>query len=53
MLQVRKNEISLRNSSGAPEYLHLKRNIADDAMPMDVHNTLCPFYTAKKMPHIR
>jgi len=23
MLQVRKNEISLRNSSGDPEYLHL------------------------------
>jgi len=50
---VRKNEISLRNSSGGPEYLRiLIGNIADDAMQMDVQKTLFPFYTAKKMPHV-
>ena len=32
--------------------LHLKGNIADDAMQMDVHKTLYPFYTRKKMPHV-
>jgi len=30
----------------------LRGNIADDAMQMDVHKTLNPFYTAKKMPHV-
>ena len=28
------------------------RNIADDAMQMDVHKSLYPFYTTKKMPHV-
>ena len=32
--------------------LHLKGNIADDAMQLDVHKTLYPFYTTKKMPHV-
>ena len=32
--------------------LHLKGNIADDAMQMDVHKTLYPFYNRKKMPHV-
>jgi len=27
-------------------------NIADDAMQMDVHKMLYPFYTTKKMPHV-
>jgi len=49
MLQVRENEISLRNSSGGPEYLRTWGNIADDAMQMDVHKTLYPFYTTKEM----
>jgi len=26
--------------------------VANDAMQMDVHKTLWPFYTTKKMPHI-
>jgi len=30
----------------------LRGNIADDAMQMDVHNTLYPFYTTTKMPHV-
>jgi len=32
--------------------LHLKGNIAHDAMQMVVHKTLHPFYTRKKMPHV-
>jgi len=55
MLQVRKNEISLCNSPGGPEYLHpLEGSLltSDDAMQMDVHKTLNPFYTTKKMPHV-
>jgi len=32
--------------------LHLKGNIADDAMQMDVHKTLYPFCTKKKLPHV-
>jgi len=52
MLQVRENEISQRNSSGGPEYLRPKGNIADDAMQTDVHKTLYPFYTTKKMPRV-
>jgi len=55
MLQVRENEISLRNSSSGPEYLRLlERTLltSDDAMQMDVHKTLYPFYTTKKMPHV-
>jgi len=32
--------------------LHLKGNIADDPMQMDVHKALYPFYTGKKMPHV-
>jgi len=30
----------------------LRGNIADDAMQMEVHKTLYPFYTTKKMPHV-
>jgi len=30
----------------------IKGNIADDAMQMDVHKTLYPFYTTKKMLHV-
>jgi len=55
MLQVRENEISLRNSSGGPEYLRLLEGtllMSDDAMQMDVHKALNPFYTTKKMPHV-
>ena len=55
MLHVRENEISLRNSSGGPGYLCPlvgTGNIADDAMQMDVHKTLYPFYATKKMPHV-
>jgi len=51
MLQVRENEISLRNSSGGPEYLRtVEGYTADDAMQMYVHKTLYPFYTTKEMP---
>jgi len=53
MLQARGNEISLRNSSGGPEYLRpLEGTLptSDDVMQMDVHKTLYPFYTTKKMP---
>jgi len=32
--------------------VHLGGNIADDAMQMDVHKTLYPFYTTKKMLHV-
>jgi len=55
MLQVRENEISLRNSSGGPEYLRpLEGTLltSDDVMQMDVHKTLNPLYTTKKMPHV-
>jgi len=31
---------------------HLRGNIADDAMQMDVQKTLNPFYTTNKMPHV-
>ena len=30
----------------------LRGNIADDAMEMDVHKTLYPFYTTEKMPRV-
>ena len=30
----------------------LRGNIADDAIQMEVHKTLYPFYTTKKMPHV-
>jgi len=55
MLQVRENEISLRNSSGGPEYLRLLEGTlltSDDAMQIDVHKALNPFCTTKKMPHV-
>jgi len=32
--------------------VHLRGNIADVAMQMDVPKTLYPFYTTKKMPHV-
>jgi len=51
MLPVRKNEISLRNSSGGPEYL---RPVEGTLLSMqtDIHTTLYPFYTTEKMPHV-
>jgi len=49
MLQVRENEISLRSSWWSWVFAHLKGNIADDTMQMDVHKTLYPFYTTKKI----
>jgi len=33
-------------------FAHFSGNIADDAMQMDVHTTLYPFYATKKMPHV-
>ena len=30
----------------------LKGNIAVDALQMDAHKTLYPFYTTKEMPHV-
>ena len=30
----------------------LRGNIADDAMQIDVHKTLYPFYTTKEMPYV-
>jgi len=33
-------------------FAHLRENIADDAMQMDVHKTLYLFYTTKKMLHV-
>ena len=32
--------------------VHRRGNIADGAMQIDVHETLYPFYTTKKMPHV-
>jgi len=32
--------------------VRLRGNIAEDAMQMEVHKTLYPFYTTKKMPHV-
>jgi len=55
MLQVRENEISLPKSSGGPEYLRTlegKLLTSNDAMQMDVHKTLYPFYTTKKIPRV-
>jgi len=40
------------NSAGGPEYLRTLKNIADDAMQLDVHKTLYPFYSKKKVPHV-
>ena len=51
MLQVRENEILLRNSTGGPEYLRTRGNISDGAMQMD-DKTLYAFYTTKKIPHV-
>jgi len=48
MLQVRENEILLRNSSGGPEYLR-KGTLLTMQCKMDVHKTLYPFYTTKKL----
>jgi len=54
MLQVRENEISLRNSSGGSDlFAHLRGNIADDAMQMDVHNTLILSTLQRKCPMLR
>jgi len=33
-------------------FAHLRGNIADDAVQMDFHKTLYPFYTTEKMPHV-
>ena len=33
-------------------FAHLIGNIADDAIQMEVHTTLYPFYTTNKMPHV-
>jgi len=52
MLQVRENEIWLRNNSDDPAYLRTLGNIADDAMRIDVHERLYPSYTTKKIPHV-
>ena len=52
MLQVRENKISLRSSSGGPEYLRTQ-NIADDAMQVAVNKSLYPFYTTKEIPMSR
>jgi len=49
MLHVRENE---QQSWLSWVFVSLKGNIADDAMQMDVHKTLYPFYTTKKMPHV-
>jgi len=50
MLQVRENEISLRNSSGGPEYL---RPLEGTLLTMQCKWTLInPFYTTKEMPHV-
>jgi len=32
--------------------VHLGGSIADDEMQMDIHTTLYPFYTTKKMPNV-
>ena len=48
---MRENEISLRNSSGGTVAVaHLRGSTADDAVQMDVHKTLYPFYTTKEIP---
>jgi len=47
------NEISLRNISGGPGYLcPVKGIFLMISMQMNVHKTLYPFYTTKKMPHV-
>jgi len=54
MLQVRENVISLRNSSSVSDlFAHLRGNIADDAMQIDVYETHYPFYITKEMPMLR
>jgi len=40
MLQVRKNEISLRNSSGGSVFAPLSGNNADDEVQLDIRKTL-------------
>jgi len=49
---VRENEISLRNSSGGPEYLRTHREHCWRCNANGVQKTLHPFYTTKKMPHV-
>jgi len=53
MLQVRENEISLRNSSGGLEYLLTLEGTLLTMQCKDVHRTLYPFYTTKEMPMSR
>ena len=50
MLQVRENETQQCWWSWV--FAHLIGNIADDAMQMDVHKTLYPSYSKKKVPHV-
>jgi len=52
MLQVRENEISLRNSWWSWVFAHHRGNTADDGMQMDVHKTLYRFCTAKKIHRV-
>jgi len=51
MLQVRENEILLRNSSGGPEYL---LTLEGTLLTMQCKWTFRkrPFYTTNKMPHV-
>jgi len=50
MLQVRENDIS--QFWWFCVFVHLSGNPAEDATQMDIHKTLYPFYTTKKMPHV-
>jgi len=53
MLQVRKNEISLRNSSGGPEYLH---TLEETLLTMQCKWTFTKrliFSTLQKIPMLR
>jgi len=50
MLQVREKDFAAQQFWWSWVSAHLRGNIADDAMQMDVQKTLYPFYTAKKKP---
>jgi len=50
---ARERDFTAQQFSWSCVFAHLRGNIPDDAMQMDVHKTLYPFYTTKKIPVLR
>jgi len=53
MFQVRENEMSLRNSSGGPEYLRTHREHCWGCNGSVVNKSLYPFYTTNEILMLR